>query len=92
MTTNQFTAAQRAAAGPILRGRGWGFGVSIIDPPGDGAPGPKGYGWSGGFGTVWVNDLTEDLTAVCCTQVLLSGAVFALEADFWSRTYAALER
>jgi CubicO group peptidase (beta-lactamase class C family) len=91
MTTNQLTAAQRAAAGPILRGRGWGFGVSIIDPPGDGTPGPKGYGWSGGFGTVWVNDPTEGLTAVCCTQVLLCGAVFALEADFWSRTYAALE-
>src|SRR5581483_2400149 len=49
MTTDHLTAGQRAEAGPILDGRGWGFGLSIIDRPEVG--GVKGYGWSGGFGT-----------------------------------------
>ena len=89
MTTDQLTAEQRAAAGPILDPRGWGFGVSIISPPAD-PHGPKGYGWSGGFGTVWWNDPDEELTAVLCTQVMFSEALFAAENDFASALYNAL--
>ncbi|MGE5289575.1 MAG: serine hydrolase domain-containing protein [Micromonosporaceae bacterium] len=91
MTTDQLTPQQRDTAGPILNGRGWGFGVSIIDPPEIAAPGPRGYGWSGGFGTVWVNDPDEDLVAILCTQVLAAPGGSAVEADFWSATYQALD-
>jgi CubicO group peptidase (beta-lactamase class C family) len=90
MTTNQLSPEQRANAGLILDGRGWGFGLSIIDRP-DNAKGPKGYGWSGGFGTVWLNDPEEDLVAVLCTQVLASPASWAMESDFWAATYDALD-
>jgi CubicO group peptidase (beta-lactamase class C family) len=88
MTTDQLTSGQREGAGPILDGRGWGFGVSIIDPPE--GPGLKGYGWNGGYGTAWANDPGEDLVAVLCTQVLAFPGSSQVEADFWSGTYRAL--
>jgi CubicO group peptidase (beta-lactamase class C family) len=88
MTTDHLTAGQRAEAGPILDGRGWGFGLSIIERPEAG--GVKGYGWSGGFGTHWVNDPDEGLVAVLCTQVLAFPGGPGLESDFWTGTYRAL--
>ena len=90
MTTDQLTPQQRETGGLILGGRGWGFGVSIIDAPENAGSGPKGYGWSGGFGTVWVNDPEEDLVAVLFTQVLVSPSSWAVEAEFWSAVYQAL--
>jgi CubicO group peptidase (beta-lactamase class C family) len=87
MTSDQLAPGQRGTAGPILDGRGWGFGLSIIDPPERG--GLKGYGWNGGFGTAWVNDPDEDLVAILCTQVLVGPGSAAVEADFWSATYQA---
>lgn len=92
MTTNQLTSEQRATAGPILDGRGWGFGLSIIDPPPGAPTGPKGYGWDGGFGTAWRNDPEEDLVGVLCTQLLWSTGSSPVAPDFWSGNYAALER
>ena len=90
MTTDQLTPGQRETAGPILDGRGWGFGVSIIDPPEQ--TGLKGYGWNGGFGTAWANDPAEGLVAVLATQVLAGPGSSSVEADFWSAAYRALER
>jgi CubicO group peptidase (beta-lactamase class C family) len=90
MTTDQLTQGQRDSADLILDGRGWGFGLSIIDPPE--STGLKGYGWNGGFGTAWANDPGEGLVAVLCTQVLAAPGSSAVEADFWSATYQALSR
>jgi CubicO group peptidase (beta-lactamase class C family) len=90
MTTDQLTRGQRETAGPILDGRGWGFGLSIIDPPE--RTGLKGYGWNGGFGTAWANDPAEGLVAVLATQVLAAPGSSSVEADFWSATYRALGR
>ena len=90
MTTDQLTPGQRETAGPILDGRGWGFGLSIIDPPEQ--AGLKGYGWNGGFGTAWANDPAEGLVAVLATQVLAAPGSSSVEADFWSAAYRALER
>lgn len=90
MTTDHLSPSQRTSAGIILGGRGWGFGLSILPPPEPPTKGPKGYGWSGGFGTVWLNDPDEDLAAVLCTQLLASEASFAIEQDFWHATYGAL--
>jgi CubicO group peptidase (beta-lactamase class C family) len=90
MTTDQLTPGQRETAGPILDGRGWGFGLSVIDPPEQ--TGLKGYGWNGGFGTAWANDPAEGLVAVLATQVLAAPGTSSVEADFWSATYRALGR
>ena len=90
MTRDQLTEHQRATSGPILDGRGWGFGVSTIGPP-EVPEGLAGYGWDGGFGTAWRNHPERDLVAVLCTQVLSSPGSSRAAADFWSGTYAALE-
>jgi CubicO group peptidase (beta-lactamase class C family) len=90
MTSDQLTAAQRQTGGPILGGRGWGFGLSVIDGPDDERPSPRRYGWSGGFGTVWANDQEADLAAILLTQVLVTGPS-PVEPDFWSATYRALD-
>ena len=61
MTRDQLTPAQRGNVWPgfsFLDGRGWGYGVSVLD---DGR-----YGWDGGFGTAWSN--AGDLTVVVLTQ------------------------
>jgi CubicO group peptidase (beta-lactamase class C family) len=91
MTTDQLDREQRDTAGPILNGRGWGFGLSIFDASAHAGSGPKGYGWSGGFGTVWVNDPEEDLVAILCTQVLSPPGRSPVESHFWSSTYRALD-
>ena len=90
MTSDQLTPGQRETAGLILDGRGWGFGLSIIDAPEQ--HGLKGYGWNGGFGTAWANDPAEGLVAVLATQVLAAPGSSSVEADFWSGTYRALGR
>jgi CubicO group peptidase (beta-lactamase class C family) len=63
MTRNQLTQAQRENVWPgfsFLEGRGWGYGVSVLD---DGR-----YSWDGGFGTTWSNVPSQDLTVVVLTQ------------------------
>src|SRR5205807_2900740 len=35
MTTNHLTPDQMAGGGPVLAGRGWGFGMAIITTPSD---------------------------------------------------------
>jgi CubicO group peptidase (beta-lactamase class C family) len=63
MTRDQLTAAQRANVWPgfsFLEGRGWGYGVSVLD---DGR-----YTWEGGLGTTWSNVPAQDLTVVVLSQ------------------------
>ena len=63
MTRDQLTAAQRDytwGGFDMLSGRGWGYGVSVLE---DGS-----YGWDGGFGTTWTNVPKLDLTVVVLTQ------------------------
>jgi len=63
MTRDQLTPAQRQRVWPgfsFLDGRGWGYGVSVLD---DGR-----YSWDGGFGTTWSNVPSQDLTVVVLTQ------------------------
>lgn len=90
MTTDQLTARQRDTAGPLLDGRGWGYGVSIIGPASARGAGPAGYGWNGGFGTAWANDPDTGLVAVLCTQVLAGPGGGAVEAAFWDGAYQAV--
>lgn len=63
MTRDQLSPAQRANVWPgfdFLDGRGWGYGLSVLD---DGR-----YTWEGGLGTVWSNVPSQDLTVVVLTQ------------------------
>ncbi len=63
MTRNQLTPVQQANVWPgfsFLDGRGWGYGLSILD---DGR-----YTWEGGLGTNWSNIPSQDLTVVVLTQ------------------------
>jgi CubicO group peptidase (beta-lactamase class C family) len=63
MTRDQLTPVQRANKWPgfdLLEGRGWGYGVSVLD---DGR-----CSWDGGFGTAWSNVPSQDLTIVVLTQ------------------------
>jgi CubicO group peptidase (beta-lactamase class C family) len=63
MTRDQLTTAQRAKVWPgfsLLDGRGWGYGVSVLDD--------SRYTWDGGLGTTWSNIPSHDLTIVVLTQ------------------------
>jgi CubicO group peptidase (beta-lactamase class C family) len=63
MTRDQLSPAQRDAVWPgfsFLDGRGWGYGLSVLD---DGS-----YGWDGGFGTAWSSVPAQDLSVVVLTQ------------------------
>lgn len=63
MTRDALTPAQRTTVWPgfdLLGGRGWGYGVSVLE---DGR-----YSWDGGFGTAWSNVPSQDLTVVVLTQ------------------------
>ncbi|WP_020524005.1 serine hydrolase domain-containing protein [Catelliglobosispora koreensis] len=59
MTVNHLTQDQIGSAGMLLDGRGWGYGLSVVDGR---------YGWEGGSGTVWFNDPSQDATAIALTQ------------------------
>jgi CubicO group peptidase (beta-lactamase class C family) len=69
MTRDQLTESQRTNVWPgfsFLDGRGWGYGVSVLD---DGS-----YTWDGGLGTSWSNVPSEDLTVVVLTQRAADGS------------------
>jgi CubicO group peptidase (beta-lactamase class C family) len=77
MTRNHLSAEQIGAAGMLLGGSGWGFGVAVTVEP-DEISGPGRYGWSGGYGTTWFNDPGVRLIGIAMTQVsdfLWSGAL-----------------
>ena len=69
MTTNHLTPEQMATSDPVLGGRGWGFGMSVVTAPDEVSATPGRYGWNGGYGTFWFNDPTRDLVAIAMTQV-----------------------
>ena len=69
MTTNHLTPEQVVGGGPILGGRGWGFGMGVATAPDAEWPVPGRYGWAGGYGTTWFNDPTRGIVAIALTQV-----------------------
>src|SRR5881397_3150499 len=78
MTTNHLTPEQMARGGPILAGQGWGFGMAVATAPDDVSPVPGRYGWSGGDGTYWFNDPSQNRVAIAMTQfsdVLFNGTM-----------------
>jgi CubicO group peptidase (beta-lactamase class C family) len=69
MTRDQLTDEQRGRVWPgfsFLDGRGWGYGMSVLD---DGT-----YTWEGGMGSTWANVPSEDLIVVVMTQRAVDGS------------------
>ncbi|MGI8856046.1 MAG: serine hydrolase domain-containing protein [Thermomicrobiales bacterium] len=90
MTTDQLTAAQRAATGMFLgENRGWGFGMSIITKRDDVASVPGRFGWDGGLGTSGYTDPREEMVAILMTQRLPPSS--DLFSDFWTSAYQAID-
>jgi CubicO group peptidase (beta-lactamase class C family) len=70
LTTNHLTPQQLAGAGPLLAGRGWGYGMAVTVAPDEVSPAPGRYGWDGGYGTSWFTDPNRNLTAIALTQTV----------------------
>jgi CubicO group peptidase (beta-lactamase class C family) len=63
MTSDQLTAAQKAAGGlgpEFFNGRSWGFCQAVTDA--------GAFGWDGGLGTSWFVDPAADLVVIVLTQ------------------------
>ena len=86
MTTDQLTSAQKAVSELVpgfWKGRGWGFGVSLLPRRDDAAAVSARFGWDGGFGTSWCSDPEEGLVAVLMTQRLGFPLTSEIRRDFW---------
>jgi CubicO group peptidase (beta-lactamase class C family) len=68
LTTNHLSADQIGSAGLLLGNQGWGYGMGVVTEPTDNGLTPGQYGWSGGYGTTWLNDPSRDLIAIALTQ------------------------
>jgi CubicO group peptidase (beta-lactamase class C family) len=94
MTTDQLGPTQKQAGlvDGTFRGRGWGFGVSVVTQRTDIAGSPGAYGWDGGLGTCWMNDPAEQLVTLLFTQAAwTSPDLPAIGADFRTVAWAALD-
>lgn len=71
MTTDHLTPGQREGSQPILApGRGWGYGMSVVDAQTtEGLP-IGACGWNGGLGTSWMVDPQSSRTAILLTQTM----------------------
>jgi CubicO group peptidase (beta-lactamase class C family) len=95
MIADHLTPAQKAVselAPGFFDSHGWGFGVSVVtrrDSPAE----PVGqYGWSGGLGTSWLSDPTEDMVGVLMTQCAwTSPNPPKICLDFWTLAYQSID-
>jgi CubicO group peptidase (beta-lactamase class C family) len=95
MTSDQLPAEVKAVSGLMLGDfddMGWGFGLSVVTRRTQLYDSVGNYGWSGGLGTTWINDPTENLTLLLLTQrAWTSHLPPALCRDFLTTAYQALE-
>ncbi|UNK45573.1 serine hydrolase domain-containing protein [Arthrobacter sulfonylureivorans] len=90
MTTDQLTAAQRAAGTLFLEGQGWGYGGSVDVAAIDTWNSPGRYGWSGGTGTAaHVVPATQTVTILLSQVEMTSPSPPAMMRDFWRYAAAA---
>jgi CubicO group peptidase (beta-lactamase class C family) len=95
MMSDQLKAAQKAAS-PFFPGfwdnKGWGFGGAVTVRRGVIGPNVGSYGWNGGYGTTFIVDPTEDMTAILLTQRLMRGPDdTAINDQFLTLAYAAID-
>jgi CubicO group peptidase (beta-lactamase class C family) len=89
MITDHLTAEQRKGGEEILsRGRGWGYGVSVVAESSPDQPARGAFGWNGGFGSSWFSDPANDLTAILLTQrEFTSGILDPIHRRFQAAAY-----
>jgi CubicO group peptidase (beta-lactamase class C family) len=92
MTTNHLTAPQRAGGEMILgRGRGRGYGMSVVTDTIPGQPAAGSFGWIRGFGSSRISDPSRDLTMILLTQHEFSSASGdPIHQEFQGDVYRAL--
>ena len=96
MTTDQITAAQKAASDSSLapgfwESRGWGLGLAIVTKRDDVSAVPGRFGWDGGLGTSWYSDPHEDLVGILLTQHSAYPLLWNLYSEFWTLAYQAID-
>ena len=87
MTTDHLTPAQKAVSELVpgfWKGRGWGFGLSLLPRRDDPAVVSARFGWDGGFGTSWCSDPEEGLVAILMIQRLGFPLTSEIRRDFWA--------
>lgn len=90
MTTNHLTPEQQAAV--FGSGRGWGFGVSVTTQRIDLGDSIGNYGWSGGIGTTFFVNPTEQMIGILMTQRLMDSPTFPDSyLDFFTSAYQAID-
>ena len=93
MTSDHLTPEQKAVSTfpGLWDNRGWGFGVGIVTGRDEIAAVPGRYGWDGGYGTTWASDPTEDMVAILMTQRAGFPLFSAVQRDFWTAAYQAID-
>jgi CubicO group peptidase (beta-lactamase class C family) len=97
MTTDFLTPEQRKM--PFFgdmefwKGQGYGLGVSVTDKIAQRREpaSPGQYGWNGAFGTMWLNDPTEDMTAIMMIQTAFGETSPRIQRDFRTWVYQAMD-
>jgi CubicO group peptidase (beta-lactamase class C family) len=73
-------------------GQGYGLGVSVVDKIAKrGEPSSVGqYGWNGAYGTLWLNDPKEKMTAILMIQTAYGETAPRIQRDFRTLVYQAM--
>lgn len=95
MTRDHLTPAQKATSG-LVPGfwdtHGWGFCMSVITRQDDLMGGVGSFGWSGGMGTAWTSDPSEEMVTILLTQqAWTSPAPPEVCLDCWTSAYQAID-
>ena len=97
MTTDFLTLAQRKLPffndTSFWNGQGYGLGVSVVDNvAGREEPTSIGqYGWNGAWGTLWLNDPKEEMTAILMIQTRFDETAPRIQQDFRDWVYQAID-
>lgn len=95
MTTDQLTPGQKAVSGFFpgdFDACGWGFCVGIVTRREHPAAPVGQYGWDGGLGTIWRNDLSEQMVTMLLTNAAwTSPRPPEIALDFLTGAYASID-
>ena len=97
MTANFLTPEQRKLPffydTTFWNGQGYGLGVSVVDNvAGREEPTSIGqYGWNGAWGTLWLNDPKEAMTAILMIQTAFGETAPRIQQDFRDWVYQAID-
>ncbi len=95
MTADHLTPEQKAVSGfgpGFFDKQGWGFGVSVTTRRENLVEHVGHYGWTGGMGTTWDVDPTEEMTLILMTpRVWDSPEPPAIIQDFMTTVYQAID-